>query len=434
MIQVLTKSDYAPFFVPANIGKSQTVTLFDGRYTLTIESYNTCEPTDDHKTWPFTRGLIRDIAGEIIFDIHRNYHVFMYVPFTFNKCDYLVVGPAYMEGYLVNLTRHTAILITKDQFCFSEGSANPDGSIIDMVGCYWGANYEHRFYRVVSTKAGDTLDEIFAPFSIDFWEKEVDSGEDYQQRIEWFQDDDKKMCLRVINFQRYYIGLADGDLHHSNSRSYFDKLLTEKRTNEDTDPNQEGMYQSMDVFTFQANHESEMRAEEIITLRLSSGGNCFQELDHWQSYALILREIKYCKSRLVDKSCHDCWVESNPYVAKLTQVYPNQDCHMQYGDMGFEYHEYYTYHLPSHLKYDRVLMSMFSHNTRMKFRSTIEKLFRSGQDETRELLTERMKCFVSHFNEEPGHFLLSYYDENGKRVYDRVEIGTPEELMIILSQ
>lgn len=170
MAQLLTKPQYVQFFVPTNRTESKMTSLFDGRYTLTVESYKTCADDAPHKSWKYTRGLIRNAEGEEIFDVHRNYSPFLSVPFTHNGCDYLVVGVSYMEGTLLNLTQRTAVPIRKDEFCFASGS------IVDLAGCSWGASYEHRFYRVVPTPAGDTLEQICVPLEIADHEKEVLPG------------------------------------------------------------------------------------------------------------------------------------------------------------------------------------------------------------------------------------------------------------------
>lgn len=266
--------------------------------------------------------------------------------------------------------------------------------------------------------------------------------------MEWFLDDDKRQCLRVTNLNRYYIGLPVGDLHYGKAFQYFDNLMTEKRNAARANKETEGVQKEqttqeaqddrfvhlMDVFTFQDQHKSEMRPEEVITLRLSSGSRCFEVIDHWRSPWMLAQYSQYENSQ---KRIQNHWIKSNPYFAVLSKAYPNQEHHECYGNFGHDYSMYYKYHLPAGRKYDSVLISMYSHHTREKFQSELDTFFRPSQngEETSALLTQQMEeCLDRYFHAEPSHVLLSRFDDTGHRVYERVDVATPEELVTALDR
>ncbi len=123
---------------------STEVVELSPQYTLTIETY---DQGDEY--WEFTRGIVRNRSGDVLFDIRRNYCDFWYkfVHHT-NGNDYLLCGENYQGYNVVNLTyrvNHAYICDGADTgfgLCWYSAEQSPNCSLLCAKGCIFGFPYQ----------------------------------------------------------------------------------------------------------------------------------------------------------------------------------------------------------------------------------------------------------------------------------------------------
>jgi hypothetical protein len=132
--------DVQSYFVPANLESTEEVSIFEGRYTLTIETYLTRPGC-----WEYTRGIIK-AGNTILFEVQRNYSSFLHLEFLAHGHDFCIVGSSYMQPTLLDLTTRSIYPIDNDEFCWTGAHLSPSNRTLLIEGCYWGAPYEYKFY------------------------------------------------------------------------------------------------------------------------------------------------------------------------------------------------------------------------------------------------------------------------------------------------
>ena len=292
------------FFVPTNLKGEQTRSLFDGRYTLTVQTYTTTEGA-----WEYTRGIVKDAVGDILFDVQRNYSDFLACPFTTNGNDYLVVGIHYQVPTLLNLTKKIAMTIENDSFCWSNMTASPSGKTLLLSGCFWGAGYEYRFYEVT----GDTLKRLtLSDPSVDVdvydeGDKDDDGLDDHLQKCEWSTDGDCDI-LTITELHRYY---RDLKMLYTEAEGYFDEqigAMTWENFNE--------KYNEKEAL--KAKHASEILPVKKLTLRHLN--DRINVVSQWKSEELLSYEQK-CKACEAYRQALDrLWKENSSHFQFLTKT------------------------------------------------------------------------------------------------------------------
>lgn len=136
------------FFLPENrINLIEGFESPSGRWGVRVERYKT-KPG----FWDYTKGIIYDKqTGQEVVSAYRNYGTFFHQWIVKDDHEYLMCSENYMGQSCVD--PESKIIVSshpqskENGFCWSgPWSLSPDGKIIAVCGCYWGAPYEVRFF------------------------------------------------------------------------------------------------------------------------------------------------------------------------------------------------------------------------------------------------------------------------------------------------
>lgn len=129
-------------------GSEATVLSPSSNYVLETRRYST-----GANRWDYSRGIVRRTSDNaVVADIKRNYSRFWHAWVRHgNGNEYLLCGEDYQGYSVVNLTRGTVSTFFPDEghdgngFCWSSVHPSPDGLVLAVEGCYWGAPHEMVF-------------------------------------------------------------------------------------------------------------------------------------------------------------------------------------------------------------------------------------------------------------------------------------------------
>lgn len=149
-------------FVDQNINKTIEHKSPSGKYKLVINYYTTwTDPA--RKTWDYTKGTIYDMDDKEIGCIKRNYSSFPFLFFNKGNVEYLVSGRSYMSQTILNCETgkiyDNTDDVERDDFCWASVEQVDENTVL-VNGCYWGANYEYRFYDFSDFESGWKLLEM----------------------------------------------------------------------------------------------------------------------------------------------------------------------------------------------------------------------------------------------------------------------------------
>lgn len=123
------------------VGEADTEESPSGTYSLVITYHKTGE-----NTWTYSKGRVYK-DGSLLTTIYRNYSSF---PFAWveshPKGDFLVCGEHYMSQTVVDLKNGTTVSNPHHGFCWSNIHPSPDGLLLAVDGCHWGAPYEVKIF------------------------------------------------------------------------------------------------------------------------------------------------------------------------------------------------------------------------------------------------------------------------------------------------
>ncbi len=119
-----------------------------GAYALEVLAY-----TAGPGTWNYSRGLVREVAsGRLLADIKRNLAGFWFTWVLRGDGEYLLCGEDY-QGYNVIDLAHARNVLTfpleaydGQGFCWGAAYPSPNGQLLAVEGCYWGAPYDIVIY------------------------------------------------------------------------------------------------------------------------------------------------------------------------------------------------------------------------------------------------------------------------------------------------
>ena len=141
------------YFIDENeIVDKRTTQSLSNDCVLELRYYTTKEGC-----WNYSRGLVRNVVGDEIADIQRNYGRFHHDLFTVNGESWLVSGRSYMSQTFVNLTTGLTYDSPANEatFCWaSPFKVSPLGNVLAVFGCYWGGPYEWKFFDVSDIPSG----------------------------------------------------------------------------------------------------------------------------------------------------------------------------------------------------------------------------------------------------------------------------------------
>jgi hypothetical protein len=210
----------------------ETIQLSD-KYTLTIQTYKQGE-----QYWSYTRGLIKTSAGELIFDIKRNYSDFWYKFIEhFNGNDYLLCGEDYQGYNILNLTtkqNHKYISEDADKgfgFCWTEVIPSPGNKKIMVEGCIWACPYQKKIYDF--TDPDKPLVELFDDRAcFDFQEKSWINDDEFEfyvekeEKEENDEENEEKRDNRIIEERTKYVCEEVNDPKYIFTSRVDDKKIT----------------------------------------------------------------------------------------------------------------------------------------------------------------------------------------------------------------
>lgn len=117
-----------------------------GKYQLTIEVYST-----GLRTWNYSRGIIKRLSDNKIYNIDRNYGTFPFLFFTQRGVEWLLCGRKYLSQSFFNLDQwkeYEKIDYQTSDLCWADYDISPDENTMVVTGCIWGGEYEYRFYDI----------------------------------------------------------------------------------------------------------------------------------------------------------------------------------------------------------------------------------------------------------------------------------------------
>jgi hypothetical protein len=145
------------YCIPENEVSSTNITSPSGKYHLNIKSYKIREGS-----WNCTTGIItRTSDSSIVTTINRNYHMFSHHFIIKDGVEWLLTGRTYLSQCCINLD--TAEIYENshiNSFFWAEIMPNPSGTILAVMGCYWGCSYEILFYDFSDPSKGCPLIKI----------------------------------------------------------------------------------------------------------------------------------------------------------------------------------------------------------------------------------------------------------------------------------
>lgn len=121
-----------------------------GKYQLMVTKH----PTKPG-CWEYSKGVITNTeTGETIAVVGRNFHAFPFswIPKHKNGHAYLICGEDYQGQTVIELDTGKRIDILSAGagkgfgFCWASHTPSPDGTLLAVDGCYWGAPYEVVIY------------------------------------------------------------------------------------------------------------------------------------------------------------------------------------------------------------------------------------------------------------------------------------------------
>lgn len=141
------------------------------KYRLEIYQYKTREGG-----WNYSLGNIYEIQSEkLIASIYRNYPAFPYCWVNQNNKEYLIGGENYQGQTVVDLqTGDTKSFMSEGYekghgFCFGSMNPSPDGNLLAVEGCYWGAPWQIKIFDITNILEGPKEIPIENYESEGFW-------------------------------------------------------------------------------------------------------------------------------------------------------------------------------------------------------------------------------------------------------------------------
>jgi hypothetical protein len=268
MEPIILKIDSQPaqeFFVPDHLQSTEDpISLFDGRYTLTVENYST-----KAGSWNYTRGLVKDATGTLVADVQRNYLNFLAVPLSANDRDLLVVGTSYMVPTLIDLTRRKSYQIDNEELCWANAYLSPDGHTLVADCCIWGGGYFYTFWdsSVIFT---DAVEPLIKELKVEGECPESDGSE-----LEWIDN----TTLKVSNYMPWYPTLQ---MRGPQASTYFS--AGSRIGSDDSEARIKRRIELEEL------HPAENMLDSILTYKLD--GLKMVQVDHWKSQSSIDQSIK----------------------------------------------------------------------------------------------------------------------------------------------
>lgn len=125
-------------FKKENLVSTETKEIFNGEYTLVIETY-----TRGGRLWNFTWGRITDKEGNLIASVQRNYSQFLFVELPNYR---VIMSEKYDFGKVFDLKKKIILDSPNKDFCWTDGMGS--GNLLAIKGCYWGHGMDLVFYEI----------------------------------------------------------------------------------------------------------------------------------------------------------------------------------------------------------------------------------------------------------------------------------------------
>jgi len=146
-----------------------------GKYKLTIELYATCFNTSD-----YTKGLITRISdNKIIFEIDRNYCIFLNYFYEKNGCEWLICGRSNLTQSFINLDEEIEYkyeIKSGNNFIWSACNISPNGKTLAVYGSTLDGPNEYIFYDI-SDIENEGWPVLKCIESLDIYDSDTDKGE-----------------------------------------------------------------------------------------------------------------------------------------------------------------------------------------------------------------------------------------------------------------
>jgi len=135
------------YYLDENISSTEEYFSKSNKYKLIVKKYCT-KNVSKKNTWEITQAFVyKTDDNQLITSIKRNYFQFPYLFFEKNNKEYLICGSTYMSQTIVDL-ESGKVFDNKgktDGFCWASIYQFNENTIY-VLGCYWGATYEYKFY------------------------------------------------------------------------------------------------------------------------------------------------------------------------------------------------------------------------------------------------------------------------------------------------
>lgn len=213
------------------------------RFQLEIYKYQTSTSDSQRRTWEYTRGIISDLStNEIIFDVKRNYTQLHFSWFTKNNSEWIFCGENYHYPTLYDLHNRkvhkpstiNGVSNTYHEFIWTEVSPNRDSTILAVLGCVWGAQYEVIFYNITDLENWSLLNK---PIYLDIF-NDMYTTKNCEKQYFWDEFDYFIFyeCEEFINIQpkielsqTLCKNIEDENLENKNSGNENSEILLDKK-------------------------------------------------------------------------------------------------------------------------------------------------------------------------------------------------------------
>jgi hypothetical protein len=394
---------------------SQDISLFQGRYTLTLIT------SRDEKQSTCLNAIYKKASGEVLLDTKVTDGNIISVPFTYQGREFVVTSSNKYQLCLLNLTDGRVSEI-KSNLAITTASVSPDGSTLAISGDVSMNTYEYAFYRMspeltfqkleLKRPNGKPVDAYCATDTgrIGIAEDDDDYLPEGYQTKEWITDESGRVGFKVTDWERFYLEL--GMNQETAYTTFYKKAIATFPPNTNFELSKSRIDLSNEIELLQRASTSEMRADKIITLRVSEDRTAMEEVSRWVNPD---KEKRHRQGKAYYNflcECYQNWAQESPHAMAIKEAFPEVQGHLaNYGNYGFGWTQYYEFELrQTQLSIYKVRISIGDEN--LSDEEVEERIAIFGDDlkDVTEEIKEKRKAFCeriqTRMRQQPGHILL----------------------------